>query len=141
MALLRRASYWPPSTVYISVINTQTLQITFLHEMPKRRIHIGIKYWNDPVTFFHWKILALARIWTWDLPGTKPICYQLSYPGLDNLVLSNKEWIVPPPLPYIAFPLPVKELFINFVTKLWEGEYLCYDLTQNVRKLVFLILE
>ena len=40
--------------------------------------------WNNPITYFHWKILTLAGIWTRDLPGTKPICYQLSYPGLDN---------------------------------------------------------
>ena len=32
----------------------------------------------------YWKILALAGIWTWDLPGTKSTCYQLSYPGLDQ---------------------------------------------------------
>ena len=38
---------------------------------------------NNPVTYFHWKILTLAGIWTQDLPGTKPICYQLSYPGFD----------------------------------------------------------
>ena len=31
------------------------------------------------------KILALAGIWTRDLPGTKSICYQLSYPGLDSV--------------------------------------------------------
>ena len=37
------------------------------------------------ITYFHWKILALAGIWTWDLTGTKPICYQLSYPGLDRV--------------------------------------------------------
>ena len=30
-ALLRKASFWPPSMVYNSVINTQPLQITFLH--------------------------------------------------------------------------------------------------------------
>ena len=33
LALLRRAYFWPPSMVYISVINTQTLQITFLHDI------------------------------------------------------------------------------------------------------------
>ena len=27
------------------------------------------------------------RIWTGDLPGTKPMCYQLSYPGLDMSLL------------------------------------------------------
>ena len=27
------ASFWPPSMVYISVINTQKLQITFLHDI------------------------------------------------------------------------------------------------------------
>ena len=36
-------------------------------------------------TYFHWKILALAGIWTRDLPVTKPICFQLSYPGLVTL--------------------------------------------------------
>ena len=53
--------------------------------MPQRRIHIGIinsySNSNNPVTYFHWKIPALAGICTWDLPGTKPICYQLSYSG------------------------------------------------------------
>ena len=41
--------------------------------------------WDFPktpfVVYFHWKILARAGIWTRDLPGTKRICYQLSYPG------------------------------------------------------------
>ena len=36
--------------------------------------------------YFHWKILALAGIWTRDLHGTKPICSQLSYLGLDHAV-------------------------------------------------------
>ena len=31
LGLLRRASFWPPSRVYISVMYIQTLQITFLH--------------------------------------------------------------------------------------------------------------
>ena len=60
--------------VYISVINTQTLQITFLHDidllwaafhMPERRIHIGITYsysnLNNPVTYFHLKNYRLCR--------------------------------------------------------------------------------
>ena len=36
------------------------------------------------ITYFHWKILSLAGIWTPDLLSTKPMRYQLSYPGLDN---------------------------------------------------------
>ena len=56
--------------------------------MPEHRINNRIinsnSNLNNPVTYFHWKILALAGIWTRDLPGTKPICYQLSYPGLDR---------------------------------------------------------
>ena len=32
------------------------------------------------IIYFQWKI---AGIWTRDILGTKPICYQLSYPGLD----------------------------------------------------------
>ena len=39
---------------------------------------------NNSVTYFHWKMLALSGIWTGDVPSTKPICYQLSYPGLDQ---------------------------------------------------------
>ena len=35
------------------------------------------------VQLFLWEILTLAGIWTRDVPGTKPICCQLSYPGLD----------------------------------------------------------
>ena len=44
---------------------------------------------NNPVTYFHWKILTLAGIWTRDFPGTKPICYQLSCPGLDLFNISK----------------------------------------------------
>ena len=36
------------------------------------------------ITYFHWKIIALAGIWTSELPSTKPMRYRLSYPGLDN---------------------------------------------------------
>ena len=63
--------------------NSQSLVIIFVHWTQL------LEYWShDPnymlwIILFHWKILALAGIWTWDLPGTKPICYQLSYPGLD----------------------------------------------------------
>ena len=39
-------------------------------------------------------MLALAGIWTRDFPGTKPICYQLSYPGLDQIQESRKKWIM-----------------------------------------------
>ena len=48
------------------------------------------------ITYFHLKILALAGIWIRDLPGSKPICYQLSYPGLDHLCSSvfAKSWIL-----------------------------------------------
>ena len=131
MALLRRASFWPPYMVYISVINTQTLQITFLHDIDLLWaafyvLHQHLSFWLVGTTSwllyfcFHqrlacaapkrWskytiaeylleiyiriqirtihllKILALAGIRTWDLPGTKPICYQLSYPGLDSIL-------------------------------------------------------
>ena len=55
--------------------------------MPERQINIGIIYLhsnlNNPVAYFLLKILALAGIWNGDLPGTKPLYYQLSYPGLD----------------------------------------------------------
>ena len=49
---------------------------------------------NNSFTYFHWKSLALAGIWTRYLPGTKPICYQLSYLGLDLFPISilNFTW-------------------------------------------------
>ena len=87
LALLRRASFWPPSMVHISVINTQTLQITKIPPLIKERTLVSsYSNSNNPVTYFHWKILTLAGIWTRYLTGTKPICYQLSYPGLDSIV-------------------------------------------------------
>ena len=59
-----------------------------INHMPERRIHIGIIYSysnsSNPVTYFHWKIFTLAGIWFRDLPSTKRICYQLSYPCLDT---------------------------------------------------------
>ena len=65
--------------------------------MPERRIHIGIIYLysnsNKSVTYFHWKILTLAGIWTPDLPGTKPKCYQLSYPGLDHELMLSVHFL------------------------------------------------
>ena len=66
---------------------------------------------NNPVTF-HRKILALAGIWTRDLPGTKLICYQLSYPGLDNVwkIISGHSWVK-------AFYRPQILLFKN---KFWS---------------------
>ena len=41
----------------------------------------------NSINYFHWKILALAGIWAQDLCGTKPKCYQLSYPGLDSIII------------------------------------------------------
>ena len=64
--------------------------------MPELQIHIEIIYLysnsNNLVTYFHWKILALAGILAWDLPGTKPICYQLNYPGLDTFLFFFKSF-------------------------------------------------
>ena len=64
--------------VYSSLDNSQLIYILQI------RIIYSYSNSNRPVTYFHWKIFALARIWTQDLPSTKPICYQLSYPGLDH---------------------------------------------------------
>ena len=61
LALLRRTSFWPPSMVEISVINTHITNYNLFH-------------------LFSLKNYRPCR----DLPCTKPICYQLSYPGLDD---------------------------------------------------------
>ena len=42
------------------------------------------------ITYFHWKIHALAGIWTRDLSSTNPICCQQSYPGLENFHLGTQ---------------------------------------------------
>ena len=42
---------------------------------------------SQELFYFHWKILSLAWIWTSDLLSTKPMRYQLSYPGLDKSYL------------------------------------------------------
>ena len=73
LTLLIEHLFWPPSMVYISVINTQTLQITFLHD-------IRIQIWTIQLLLFTEKFSPLP----WFEPGTKPICYQLSHPGLDR---------------------------------------------------------
>ena len=47
---------------------------------------------NNPVTYFHWKILALAGIWTRDLPSTKPAWIRLAslFIHLKTLLLKNQ---------------------------------------------------
>ena len=53
-------------------------------------VYIFVFKFEQSVTYFHWKILDLAGIWTRYLTGTKPICYQLSYPGLDCHFITPK---------------------------------------------------
>ena len=84
LSLLRRASFWPTSMVYISVIIIHILQFTLI--MKKTFCgQLSCCTASTPV-FFKFesgKTLALAGIWTHDLRVTKPMCYQLSYQGLD----------------------------------------------------------
>ena len=49
--------------------------------MPEGRIHMEL-YIRIQIRTIQLLIFT-AGIWTQDLTGTKPICYQLSYPGLD----------------------------------------------------------
>ena len=49
---------------------------TYCHDVDSRFLSI---------TYFHWNIISLAGIWTSDLLSTKPMCYQLNYPGKDNI--------------------------------------------------------
>ena len=74
LALLRRASFWPPSLVYISVINTQTLQSTFLHEQSSKlfsqkdfRPCRDFEPWTFPIPSpyaTNWAILAWIQTFT-----------------------------------------------------------------------------
>ena len=54
---------------------------------------VAIQIWINSITYFHWKILGLAGIWTRGLPCTKLIGYQLCYPGLDPLIISSLDWL------------------------------------------------
>ena len=54
LALIRRASFWPPSVVYISVIITHILQITFLCDVD----HYWLNLLKHSVNIFYFKIYA-----------------------------------------------------------------------------------
>ena len=41
-----------------------------------RKINYNTNIKKKSITYFHWKIISLAGIWTSDLPSSKPICYQ-----------------------------------------------------------------
>ena len=66
--------------------------------MPEPRTHNGIIYSysnsNNSVTYFQCKILALARIWTRDLPGKKAnmLTIELSWLGFCKLFLWCKKF-------------------------------------------------
>ena len=77
------------STIYES--ETLRGSSEYIHHVPEHRMNridrfyaVAIQIAMNSIIYFHWKILAFAGIWTQDLPGTKLICYQLSYSGLDQ---------------------------------------------------------
>ena len=73
---------------FITIMSIRVdMKWNFEHEWQDNGIIHSYSNLNNPVTYLHLKILALSGIWTQDLPGTKPICYQLSYPGLDRVSL------------------------------------------------------
>ena len=70
----------------------------YIHHVPKRQLNridrlyaVAIQVWINTITYLHWKVNTLAGIWTRDLTSTRPICYQLSYLGLDGTILSVIE--------------------------------------------------
>ena len=85
-------------------------------------------------TYFHWKILSLAGIWTQNLPGIKPICYQLSYPGLDNIEhtsipshSSRKHWLLPVSFHNIyIFCMMFGQIFVQFTDQKIHTSKLLY---------------
>ena len=92
-------------------MRTSNKQWDGMHGQSKLQLWVKLSNSNKSVTYFHWKILALA-IWTRDLPGTKPIWYQLSYPGLDhytkikalNLPWFHKSYLI------MYYNVPVREI-------------------------------
>ena len=70
---------------------SSNILMTFLRIMLKIYSYFGIinSYWNSnkSITYFHWKVISIDGIWTSDLPSTKPMRYQLNYPGLDPIAL------------------------------------------------------
>ena len=117
MTLLRRESFWPPSMCYkllqlfrVTCFIASIYGLYFSHQYTNFTTYISswyaralYTYWNYIFVFkleqssnlFSLKILALAGIWTRDLPGIKPICYQLSYPGLNYITrVYIKNWML-----------------------------------------------
>ena len=84
---MRRLLSQPPSMVSIYHITHYTVNngLISIKTLRHEEIFIRIQIQTIQLLIFTEKILTLAGIWTRDLPGTKPICYQLSYPGLDYL--------------------------------------------------------
>ena len=103
--------HWP-SNLSKNIINITTMTNINVWIWPKLKelikTYIGIIYsysnLNTSITYYHWKIIALAGIWTLDLPSTKLMSYQWSYPGLDhvpmlrfvgvNFFQSNSNWFL-----------------------------------------------
>ena len=90
LAFLRRTSLhtWQITIFHMLDLCGQLSCTAHINHMLERRIHIGIIYmysnFNKSLTYFHWKILAFARIWTLDLQSTKPMRHQLSDPSSLN---------------------------------------------------------
>ena len=97
-------------------------------------------YWNylfifkfeQSSSYFHWKILALAGLWTRDLPGSKPICYQLSYPGLDIPWILSYKGLCEKILSCKGFirPKRIEDIMITYLWK--EVNPQCAPLTQGL---------
>ena len=97
--MYRQSSVKIPPIRNISSNNTLHIYTPFhtTHNNPgyrKNRAKVQFSYSNsnNPITYFHWKIIAIAGISTGDLTYTKPICYHLSYPGLDDFIQFHKNF-------------------------------------------------
>ena len=134
-------SLWPKPFLAISM-QIWTKFLTTFHGLYAVPIQIQI----NSITYFHWKIVALAGIWTRDNPSTKPICYQLSYPGLDWLCKLHLVWNIQTKSKDFSFTLLAKLIILEtgymnaFDNKfsnmsppwtLWKNTNVFHNLNQN----------
>ena len=128
LALLRRASFWPPSVVYISVINTQTFQVTFLHvnqllfslknSCPCRDFEPG----TSPVpsrygtnwSILAWMLYISTRLWVLRTPNT----------GRNSIKNSTSIWVLSTQtLNFVKILLQISCFLQLFVMKKAKNDY------------------
>ena len=116
MALLWRASFWPPPMVYISVIITIILQITFLPDVDLLWAAFMFCCLSDLWVLFSWLLYFCFAMWSW-------ISY-FNYKYIHNAGLERLEFMIRKLLFFSATLLVILSIKSNYKSKKLHN-YLC----------------